>query len=179
MTTCLKFIVILSVGVGIACSQWLFAQDPAREQFRDRVETVIIGKFAESLNLSPEQAEKFFPQLRLYQRNMEEIQREQRELRGTLDRISDAEDSSPEEVAQLLDRFSANQQRMVEHKRHFLGAVSPFMSPQQVSRCSILMDEIPHRVREMIRDRRDYKRNERQAPRRAPPRQSSPRSRGR
>ncbi|MBU1706312.1 periplasmic heavy metal sensor [bacterium] len=179
MTTCLKFIMILSVSAGITCSQSLFAQDPSQDRLRDRVETVIIGKFSESLNLSPEQAEKFFPQLRLYQRNMEEIQREQRTLRQQLDQLSDSEDSSPEEVAQLLDRFSANQQRMVEHKRRFLGEVSPFMSPQQVSRCSILMDEIPHRVREMIRERREFNRNERAEPRRAPPRQSSPRRRGR
>lgn len=166
----LRYLVILSFGVWFSFSGNLFAQKTDRGRLRDRIETVIIGKFAESLNLSPEQAEKFFPLLRQYQQSMEGMQREQRELRDGLDALSFENDSSPEEVSQYLDQFSANQQRMVGEKRRFLENVSPVLSPQQVSRCSILMDEIPHRVREMIRDRRDMLQGDRPPPRRTPPR---------
>lgn len=144
---------ITGLGIWIGLSNALVAQEMNRDRLREKVETVIIGKFSSELDLSPEQAEKFFPRLQEYQHFMEETQREQRDLRDRLDELSLKEDSSPEEVAQLLDRLTENQQRMVEAKRGFLGEVSPFISPQQVSRCSILMDEIPQRVREMIRER--------------------------
>ena len=166
MTTFLRYIGILGIGTWLIFSGALFAQEGARDRLRDRVETVIIGKFSESLDLSPEQAEKFFPRLRQFHRNIEDIQREQRDLRDQLDKLSDERDSSPEEVNRLLDRLSENQQRMVELKRRFLTEVSPFLSPQQVSRCSILMDEIPQRVREMIRERQDMLREDRPPARR-------------
>ncbi|MFH1010388.1 MAG: hypothetical protein V1784_04035 [bacterium] len=165
----LRYLAIISAGTLLIFPDGLFAQDMPRDRLRDKVETVIIGKFAESLDLTPDQAEKFYPRLRQYQRSMEEMQRGQRELRDQLDRLSDAEDSSPEEVARLLDRLSENQRRMVGEKRGFLGEVSPFMSPQQVSRCSILMDEIPQRVREMIRERRDLRDGSPPPPARRPP----------
>jgi septal ring factor EnvC (AmiA/AmiB activator) len=144
---------IIALAVWAVLPNELFAQETSRDRLRERVETVIIGKFSSELDLSPEQAEKFFPRLQQYQHFMEETQSEQRQIRDRLDELSLQEDSSPEEVAQLLDRLSENQQRMVEAKRSFLEEVSPFISPQQVSRCSILMDEIPQRVREMIRER--------------------------
>jgi hypothetical protein len=173
----LRYVVILCFGGWLLFSGALFAQGEERDRLRDRVETVIIGKFSESLNLTPEQAEKFFPRLRQYHVSMEEIQREQRELRANLDELSDARESSPEEVDRLLDRFSENQRRMVTLKRGFLGEVSPFLSPQQLSRCSILMDEIPQRVREMIRERRDLLREDRPRARQPAPRREAPRSR--
>lgn len=168
MTTFLRYLGVFGLGIWISFSGLLFAQGKDRERLRDRVETVIIGKFSESLNLTPEQAEKFFPHLRQYRGSMEEMQREQRALRDELDRLSDARDLSPEEVDRLLDQFSENQQGMIGRKRHFLGEVSPFLSPQQVSRCSILMDEIPQRVREMIRERRGLLREDRPPARRPP-----------
>jgi len=162
-------IVGLSIWIGLPDA--LVAQEVNRDRLRDKVETIIIGKFSSELDLSPEQAEKFFPRLQQYHHFMEETQREQREMRDRLDELSNSEDSSPEEVGQLLDRLSENQQRMVEVKRGFLEEVSPFISPQQVSRCSILMDEIPQRVREMIRERQGRLGGESLAPPRRPPAQ--------
>ncbi len=171
MTTFVKSLAITGAAILLVFSTALLAQETPRDQLRDRVETVIIGKFAESLDLSPGQAEKFFPRLREYHRSMEDMQREQRDLREQLDNLSDSEDSSPEEVSQLLDRLSENQEHMVAMKRGFLHELSPFMSPQQVSRCSILMDEIPQRVREMIHERQGLRGGNPEPPvRRAPSR---------
>jgi hypothetical protein len=171
MTTFVRSLTIASLAFLLVVSTTLLAQETPREELRDKVETVIIGKFAESLDLTPGQAEKFFPRLREYNRSMEDMQRAQRDLRDQLDKLSESEDSSPEQVSQLLDQLSENQEHMVAMKRGFLHDLSPFMSPQQVSRCSILMDEIPQRVREMIRERQELRGQSPIAPgRRAPPR---------
>jgi hypothetical protein len=171
MRTFVRSLAIIGAAVFLVFSTTLLGQETPREELRDKVETVIIGKFAESLDLTPGQAEKFFPRLRAYNRSMEDMQREQRDLRERLDKLSETEDSSPEEVSQLLDQLSENQEHMVAMKRGFLHDLSPFMSPQQVSRCSILMDEIPQRVREMIRERQGHRGVSPAPPvRRAPPR---------
>ena len=121
---------------------------------REQVETVIIGKFATELNLSPEQAEQFFPRFRQFQNQTEDMQRRQGERRRLLVGFSDDATADSQQVGNLLKEQGRQDQQMLEFKRMFLEDVSHFLTPQQVSRCSILMDELPRRLHEFIRERR-------------------------
>ena len=121
---------------------------------REQVETVIIGKFATELNLTPEQAVRFFPRFRQFQNQTEDMQRQQRERRRLLTGFSGDANADSQQVGDLLKDQSRNEQQMLEFKRLFLEDVSHFLTPQQVSRCSILMDELPRRLHEFIRERR-------------------------
>jgi Spy/CpxP family protein refolding chaperone len=121
---------------------------------REQVETVIIGKFATELNLTPEQAESFFPRLRQFQNQTEEMQRGQGERRRLLSGFSDDANADSQKVNDLLKEQNRHEQQMLESKRLFLEDVSHFLTPQQVSRCSILMDELPRRLHKFIEERR-------------------------
>jgi len=127
---------------------------------REQVETVIIGKFATELNLSPEQAEKFFPRFRQFQNQTEDMQRQQGERRRLLIGFSGDANADPQQVGDVLKEQSRNEQQMSEFKRLFLEDVSLFLTPQQVSRCSILMDELPRRLHEFIQERRQERKGE-------------------
>jgi Spy/CpxP family protein refolding chaperone len=121
---------------------------------REQIETVIIGKFATELNLSSDQAEKFFPRFREFQNQTEDLQRQQMERRRALEELSTNPEADPQQVDGLLKDQSRQEQQMMEFKQHFLMDVSHFLTPQQVSRCSILMDDLPRRVHEFIQERR-------------------------
>ncbi len=126
---------------------------------RERIETVIIGKFSTELQLTPEQAERFFPRFQQFQNETETLQRQQHERRMELDRMSQDPNANPERVNSLIAEQSSYEQRISGLKRMFLTDVSAFLTPQQVSRCAVLLDELPRKVREMIDERRDHRRS--------------------
>jgi Spy/CpxP family protein refolding chaperone len=121
---------------------------------KERIETVIIGKFSSELNLTPEQAEKFFPRFRQLQNQVEDMQRAGRDRRDQLDQLSKDPNADKGKVNELLAQNAQDQERMLKLKQEFLGDVGSFLSPQQIGRCSILMDELPQRIRQFIEERR-------------------------
>lgn len=121
---------------------------------RERIETVIIGKFASELELTPEQAEVFFPRLREFQRQTENVQREQGDHRKQLDGLAHDPNADPQDVNRLLTQQSAHEQQVSAMKGQFLKDLSGVLTPQQVSRCAILLDELPRRVHQFIEEQR-------------------------
>ncbi len=145
------------------------------EQRRERVETVIIGKFAEELELSPSEAEKFYPLLRQFRSETEPMQRELGDTRRELDELSESDvskvkaesmmrslsegntpvrnQSSKSDVKALISKSNALQTEILAKREVFLTNLADFLTPQQVSRCSILLDELPRRIRQFMEER--------------------------
>ena len=121
----------------------------------DRVESVIIGKFVSELDLTPEQSEKFFPLLKQHHQKMEDIQHQNMDLRDQLDDLSHNPKADQVSVSKLLDQRNAQTKKIMDANREFLNSVSSILTPQQVSKCSILLEEMPRRIREFIDQRRE------------------------
>jgi hypothetical protein len=122
---------------------------------RDRVETVIIGKFATELELSNEQAEKFFPRFRTFRNEIEQIHLDQRGRESRLMELGQGGEGGQEVLTDLLKQQEVSMNLISAKKGQFLADVSGFLSPPQTARCAILLDEVPRRIREMIDERRD------------------------
>jgi Spy/CpxP family protein refolding chaperone len=146
-------VVLLLTLTGIAAAQ-PDPQQPPRWG-REQVETVIIGKFASELNLTPEQAEKFFPRFHQFENQADGMMRQQMDRRRELDSLSEDANANQQEVDKLLTEQSQHEQQISGLKRQFLTDVTVFLTPQQVSRCSILMDELPRRIHKLIEEHRD------------------------
>jgi hypothetical protein len=82
------------------------------------------------------------------------MQRGQAERRRLLMGFSGDANADPQQVGDVLREQSQREQQMLEFKRVFLEDVSRFLTPQQVSRCSILMDELPRKLHKFIEERR-------------------------
>ncbi|MBI5058996.1 periplasmic heavy metal sensor [candidate division KSB1 bacterium] len=145
--------VLLTLQLGIAIPQPPGGGGPPRWD-RERVETVIIGKFAEELDLSPQQAEKFFPRFKQFRRDAEGNRDAQHASREMLDRISHGAGGDQAEVPRLLDEQQQLVAKLAELRRVFLADVSNYLTPQQVSRCALLMEDIPRRMRELVDQQR-------------------------
>jgi Spy/CpxP family protein refolding chaperone len=129
--------------------------DDDRGAMRERIETVIIGKFASALELTPDQAEKFFPRLRQFHTQAEDWHKAQRDRKDQLDKLSEDPKADKAKVTDLLGQQAQAEQQMADMKKTFLTDVSAFLTPQQVSKCAILMDEMPRRVHQMIEERQE------------------------
>ncbi len=119
---------------------------------RDRVETIIIGKFATELALTPAQAEQFYPRFRIYREQSDAIFQQQKERTHQLELLSQGGGDS-ESLGQLLDAQEKEQLQLAEVRRKFLLDIGAFLSPQQVSRTAIMLDEVPRKIRQFIQER--------------------------
>ena len=151
-----SIIALLSALLLMTTSVAVAQPPPERHMGRDRerIQSVIIGKYATEMELTPEQAEKFFPRLRQFQERMEVIQRDECEARRELDKFSQTPNGDPAQLNSLLERRKSADQQIAGMKQEFLSDISSFLTPQQVSRCSILLDDLPRKVREMIREKK-------------------------
>lgn len=148
------FFIFLLLLTGMIMRDAIAQPPPDRNHRRERLETVIIGKFATELELTPQQAERFFPLFRQFSDASQELQRRQHDARIELDNFSAQESAPPEEVKRLLDLREQNQQEAIRLRRQFLDDVSGFLTPQQISRCSVLLEELPAKIRDMIHEER-------------------------
>ena len=147
---------VCMIGVGAACAQpdGVAAQDVRTP--RERIETVIIGKFSTELNLTPEQAEKFFPRFRQFQNEVQDVRREQMDQRQDLNNLARDKDADQGHVEDVLNKQGDTEKKLTALKQDFLKDVSGILTPQQVSKCSILLDDLPKRVQQFINERRDH-----------------------
>jgi septal ring factor EnvC (AmiA/AmiB activator) len=158
-TPSFSILVIVAMFLFVDASLILAQPGPGADnpQRRERIETVIIGKFSSELDLTPDQAEKFFPRLKQHHNQIEQLQKEQMESRDKLDQLSQDPKADKAEVAKLLDQSNEKQRQMADLKRALLSDVSGYLTPQQVSKCSLLLDDLPRQVREFIQQRRMHR----------------------
>ncbi len=143
------------LGLGTVAMVGLAQPDSRGEgRGRERVETIIIGKFASELELTPEQGEKFYPRFNAFRHSTEGLHQQRQEQQRQLEEMSSMGGGDQSRVAELLDAQERLMQQIGEERRRFLADVSEFLSPQQVSRCALLLDELPRRIREFMQERR-------------------------
>jgi len=143
----------LFITVGVLLVVWTAHADRpmSPEERKDRVEAVIIGKFATELELSPQDAEKFYPRLRQFRLETEDMQRELTQTRARLDAISAQSDgTSKDDLKSLLSRSKELQTGILTKREALLTDLAEFLTPQQVSRCALLLDDIPRRIRQFM-----------------------------
>jgi hypothetical protein len=138
---------IMLIGARDILAQEESAERRAR---REQIDAVIIGKFATELELTSEQAERFFPLFGDYRQSARDIYHRQRDIREQLGAVSTGSESGQQNVGSLLEQQQQNEQQALDLKREFLKNVGGFLTPQQVSRCSVLLDELPAKMRELI-----------------------------
>ncbi len=123
-----------------------------REEMRERINTIMIAKMDEYLDLSVEQADQFFPRFRHFSNRREELEQERRELIEELSTVEKSDPTYEREIEEFLDRIHGVDMSMVELKRQFREEVRPILDPAQRARLVIFSHQFPERVRQLIDD---------------------------
>lgn len=107
----------------------LYAQD------MKNIENYRIYKMSEYLELTPEQAETFFPLLRQYEKEIKNIKQQEKELYTDLKKKqSGKEEISQEELQQLMGKVADFENRRTDLKQNFMKQSGKMLSPGQVAR---------------------------------------------
>ena len=144
----------------------LLAQDNVmekRKQRSDRMESMLVWRLTEELDLSSEQAEKFFPLHREHRKEILRIREQERvyfeELR---EKIYDDKELTKADAENTIDRVSALRKKLLELESSFILGLNDVLSPNQMIKLSVykemLMEEMRHNMKDSKRDKK-YKKN--------------------
>ena len=123
-----------------------------REEMRERINTIMIAKMDEYLDLSVEQAEQFLPRFRHFSNRREELEQERRELIEELSNVEKSNPTGESEIEELLNRVHGVDMSMVDLKQQFREEVRPILDPAQRARLVVFSHQFPEQVRQLIDD---------------------------
>ena len=104
----------------------LYAQD------MKNIENYRIYKMSEYLELTPEQAETFFPLLRQYEKEIKDIKVEENKLYTEL-KSKQGKEVSEEELQKAMDKIAGFESQRTDMKQNFMKQSGKMLSPGQVA----------------------------------------------
>ena len=114
---------------------------------RERMETMMVWRLTEELDLKPKQAEKFFPRFREHRKNLSDIHKQQREIGKRLrQKIGEDEKISRSEVTSAVKKITSLRRKTVDVEEKFLLGMDDLLDPLQMSILGMFKQEM---LREM------------------------------
>mgnify|MGYP000743007367 CR=1 FL=1 len=134
-----KFIVIL---LSLTLLAGLNAQD------MKNIENYRIYKMSEYLDLTPKQAEKFFPLMREYEHNLKDIKFEEERLYSELKRMQKSNKVDERELEKAMDRVDDLERERTTVKRNFRKRSSNILNPNQVAKMSTFENDFRNHLKQ-------------------------------
>ncbi|MBT8191183.1 MAG: hypothetical protein HKN67_11440 [Saprospiraceae bacterium] len=101
----------------------IYSQD-RREEVRDKIESRKIAYLSDKLDLSPEDAEKFWPVYNSYNKEMQALRQEMRPLLKQ-------EDISDEEAAELLNKLLIHEKNILDIRQSYTDRFTRVLGPKR------------------------------------------------
>jgi Spy/CpxP family protein refolding chaperone len=130
MKKILLFTMILIFGLSAAIAQDL-----------TNVENYRIYKMSEFLDLTPEQAEIFFPLLRQYEKEIGQISEKENQLYESIKERAKKDQINEQELKQLMEQVRDFGNQRDQLKQHFMQQSGRVLSPGQVMRMQFFEKE--------------------------------------
>ncbi len=124
-------------------------------EIREKVQTMKIWKMTEELQLSQEQATRFFPILNEMENDVEAIEEKRKDIFDQLGKLVWSTDSKAAEIEGLIDKIEALEAEQLKLRKEFHASVSDVLEPVQMGRMILFNHQFPKIMREMIRDLED------------------------
>ena len=131
----------------------------------ERRESMVIWRLTEDLDLSSEQAEKFFPRFREHREQLDEIGKDERKsLMDVRFKIRDQEELSKSEMERTIKKVSALRKDRVDLETKFILGMDDILTPNQMVKLSVFKQRLMKEMQNEMRDRKgkDRKNNRKQ-----------------
>ncbi|MDD4961266.1 MAG: hypothetical protein PHX07_03410 [Candidatus Marinimicrobia bacterium] len=140
--------IVLSVLIILSFTGLIFAQDISN------VENYRIYKMSEFLDLTPEQAEVFFPLLRQYEKEIAGIAEQENRLYESIKDRAKKNQISDEDLKGIMEQVNRFEQQRAQLKTQFMNRSGQVLSPGQVTRMQFFEKEFRKDLkREFIQQR--------------------------
>ncbi|MCJ7800963.1 MAG: periplasmic heavy metal sensor [Candidatus Marinimicrobia bacterium] len=121
----------------------------------ERMEMMMTWKLTEELELTPEQADKFFPRMKAHRDNIEKIDTEIREVvRDMRDKIKDDEDILDKEFNSFYNQVIDLEKQKIDEKNRFMTEMKGILENSQRAKLAMFKDRFAKDMQEQIRAKR-------------------------
>ena len=101
-------------------------------QYQNRMETMMVWKLTDYLNLSEQQAEKLFPRMRRPRMRMGDLHAEEKDLFDSyLSKIKKEEKISQSDVNAMLKKMESLEQKKSTNRIDFIRSTKDILDPEQ------------------------------------------------
>ena len=147
-------IVITSIiGIGSLLAQPGKPRGPGG-QYSERMEMMMIWKLTDHLELTENQAERFFPSMRAHQKQVLKIRKEEKELfTPVYKKVIKGEDISKAEANKLLNKVATYEQKRSKARIDFVKNSGDILNPTQQVKLLMFDGQMKQQVRERMQDR--------------------------
>ena len=124
----------------------------------ERMESMVIWRLTDHLELSSDQAEKFFPRFREHREGVKQLEKGEREIYESIDeQIADDKELSKADVKKTIDRVAKLRKERVDLETKFLFSMDDILSPKQMVKLGVFKEHMMHEMRDEMRDRKGKK----------------------
>ncbi|WP_133240834.1 hypothetical protein [Marixanthomonas spongiae] len=146
----MKNILILLVLVGSAT----FAQKTDREKWHEKINALKTAHLTEALQLSPAEAERFWPVYNVYEQKMHELHRTKKKeiyskIRNGVDAMSNTEANT------LIDRQLQLEQKELQYRKELITALKKIISPAKIIKLKKAEDDFKRQLLKRYREREE------------------------
>ena len=147
-------IVITSIiGIGSLLAQPGKPRGPGG-QYSERMGMMMIWKLTDHLELTQDQAEKFFPSMRAHQKQVLKIRKEEKELfTPVYKKVKKGEDISKAEANKLLNKVATYEQKRSKARIDFVKDSGDILNPTQQVKLLMFDGQMKQQVRDRMQDR--------------------------
>lgn len=121
------------------------------QEIRERIEQMRMWKLLEILELSDEQAEKFLPNFRDFQKEQKELEHKKREILKELEDELNKKSVDLKKIQTVLDDLEENRNLFENNRASFLSKAKEVLSLEQQAKLVLFEERFAERVKEMIR----------------------------
>ena len=126
-----------------------------REEIREKMETMMIWKMTDELDLTEDQAARFFPMLKAHREQIDVLQEQRKELSDKLADLVWKTDVEKQEIYKLIDQLDTIEKQSLELRKKFRKDAEGVLEPNQVGKLVLFNQHFPQVMRDMIREHRE------------------------
>ena len=121
----------------------------------ERMEMMMTWKLTEELELAPEQADKFFPRMKVHRENLESIDAELRDAAKDIHRkIEDGKEISDNEFDKMFEKVTKLEIQKIDEKIRFMSELNGILDNTQRVKLTMFKTKFAKEMQEQIRFKR-------------------------
>ena len=154
----MKQILALFIISGLMAQEYDWGErvDDDRDHERSkRMESMMVWRLTEDLDLSPEQAEKFFPRFRKHRGEMDDIRKQERAIGDEVaNNIHQETDMSKDDVKKHIEKVSKLRKKRIELETEYLLGMDDVLTPRQLARLGVFKERMLQAMSGELKERK-------------------------
>ena len=145
----MKYLLLFGFLTGAVAQNYDWDNEKSRgRRSSEKMENMIVWRLTDDLDLTTDQAEKFFPRFRDHRKSLEEVGKKEREMIANIDR----EKLNKKDVKNTIEEISKLRQKRIELESEFVLGLDDILAPEQMIRLGVFKQKMMMEMRGEMRD---------------------------